>query len=52
MDEAPFPSDSFAVDRVHRDVEHGILDEEARIACSNRRPVCSLDLYDPGFLLD
>jgi hypothetical protein len=52
MDNAPPSSDSFTVDAVDRDVEHGILDEEARIACSNRLSGYSLDLCDPGFLLD
>lgn len=35
-----------------RAVERGILDEEARIAYSDRLPTSSLDLFDPGFLLD
>lgn len=38
MNDAPLPSDQFKVADLDRAVERGILDEEARIAYSDRLP--------------
>lgn len=52
MNDVPFYEDLFAIADLDRAVEHGILDEEARIACSDRWRREGVEFIGAGFRLD
>lgn len=52
MNDVPYTKCCFAVADSGRAVEHGILDEEARIACSDRWRREAVEPLGAGFLLD
>lgn len=52
MNDVPYTTCRFTVADLDRAVEHGILDEEARLACSDRWRRESVEFFGAGFHLD